>query len=1026
MSELFDEEQRDQPPARPTRRPRALVITAVVLVVAFFGVTAFANIYTDRLWFRSVDYGQVFSTLIWTRILLFVAFSVVMALAVGASIWLAYRYRPLFRPQSPEQTNLDRYRDAVTPIRTWLLLGVAAVVGAFAGASAVGQWRTFLLWRNSQPFGSDDAYFNRDIGFFVFELPWLHYLVDFVMAAAIVSLIAAAVVHYLYGGIRLQATHDRLSGAAQVQLSALLGVFVLAKGVDYYLDRFDLVNENRRLFTGMNNAAENAVLPAKNILIGVAVICALLFFVNIWRRTWQLPVVGLALLALSSILLGMIWPAIVQQFQVRPSEADKEAPYIQANIDATRAAYDLEGVETTDYSSNTVSADQFGSVLQQISTAPLVDPRLVRRTFEENQQGRAYYSVAPVLDVDRYDIDGTERALVLGVRELDQEGLNEGDRNWSNLHTVYTHGSGIIAAFANQRNAANIEQGAETEREGAAWAEGRQPGQDALTTLSGGYEERIYFGELSPEYSVVGKPSEDAPSVELGLAGSEGDDEERTTYDGEGGVGVGGFFNQFMYAVKFGEPNFILSGRVNDNSEVLYIRNPHERVEKVAPWLTVDDDAYPAVVDGRVLWILDGYTTTDRYPNSQRESFETMTDDSLQDDLGLQTLPTDEINYMRNAVKATVDAYDGTVTLYEWEEDDPILQAWKGAFPDSVVSSEEMPAELMEHLRYPEDQFKVQRYQFARYHVTEASDWYQGNDRWEVPTDPSSNGNSLQPPYRLFANPDGNTDGANTWALTTVFTPFQRENLAAFMSVNSDATSDDYGQMSVLQLANTADAPGPGIVANEFEQDTSVRDFLRDFTVGNTPPVFGNLLTLPVDDGFLYIQPVYALRQGEGAFPILQRVLVSDGDKVGIGENSSTLTASLADMLDVDAPPNATPDPGTPPDGGEGEPQEPQQPQGSLDQQITDQLERIQTAIDDAADALDAGRLADYQEANERAATLFDQLQDLIAQRDAAQGGGAAGGQDGQGDGATGGAGEESTAPSETPAPEEDASNAAG
>ncbi len=977
MSELFDDDPREEEPVRPSRRSRALVITGVVLIVAFFTLSTFASIYTDRLWYKSVDYGQVFSTLLWTRVVLFIVFGLLMAIAVGVSMFVAYRYRPLFRPQSPEQNNLDRYRDAVTPVRTWLLIGVSLVIGAFAGASGMGQWRNFLLWRNSVPFDKKDAYFNRDISFFVFDLPWLHFLVDFAMAATVVALIAGAGVHYLYGGVRLQASRDRLSGAAQVQLSVLLGVFVLAKGADYYLDRFDLVSDDNSLFTGMNYTAENAVLPAKNILLVVAVICAVLFFLNIWRRTWQLPGVGLALLALSSILLGMIWPAIVQQFQVKPSEADREDSYIATNIDATRAAYDLTDVETEEYTSSTVQEEQYNQVLSQLSTVPLIDPRLVRDTFQQTQQGRAYYSVAPVLDVDRYDFGGDERALVLGVRELDQDGLNDGDKNWSNLHTVYTHGNGVIAAYANQRTATNQERSATTDTEGGGitWAEGLQPGQDALATLDPeGYEGRIYFGEQSPEYSVVGKAKADSQSVELGLAGSDSDREATTTYDGDGGVPVGGAFNQLMYAIKFGEPNFLLSGRVNDNSDVLYIRNPHDRVEKVAPWLTVDDDAYPALVDGKVVWILDGYTTTDRYPNSQRESFETMTDDTLQEDVGLQTLPTDEINYMRNAVKATVDAYDGTVTLYQWDEDDPILKTWMGAFPDTVVPSSEIDDDLMSHLRYPEDLFKVQRYQFARYHVEDASDWYQGNDRWQVPKDPNSNRGDLQPPYRLFANQSGGTD--STWALTSVFTPFQRENLASFMSVDSDATSESYGEMKVLELNDTT-TDGPGLIANEFEQDQEVRDRLLEFNAGNTPPIFGNLLTLPVEDGFIYIEPVYAVRSGSsGGFPILQFVLVSDGDQVGIG---GSLTESLKDMLGITTVPTEPTDPNKP-----DQPNGPDQPTGTVDQQISRLLDQAQAAFDAADEALAAGDLALYQERIGNAERFIRQAIALDARRDQA------------------------------------------
>ena len=789
MSDVFDEGEERRPPPPEPRRSRALVITAVVLVVGFFALTTFSAFWTDRAWYKNIGYQGVFSTLLWTRIGLFAAFGALMGLLVGLNMFLAFRFRPLYRPPSPEQGNLDRYREVITPIRLWVTLALSVLLGLFAGTSAAGQWRSYLMWANGGSFGSDDAYFGRDLGFYLFDLPWLHYLVDSAMAFTVIALLMAAVVHYLYGGIQLQARHDRLSGAAQVQLSVLFGVFVLFKAVDYWLDRFDLVNDKGSLITGMTYAGENAVLPAKNILLGIAVICAVLFFLNVWRRTWMLPSVGLALLVLSSILLGMIWPAIIQQFSVNPSEADKEEPYIKANIDATRAAYDLEDIEVEPYASETsVASGNLASLSSETASVPLVDPQVVNRTFEQVQQVRAYYSVADVLDVDRYEIDGTERALVLGVRELDQSGLNEGDQNWTNLHTVYTHGNGVIAAYANQRGEDDVDEQTDLQ-----WAEGQGAGEDALEGLGEeGYEDRVYFGELSPDYSVVGKPSADSTSVELDLGDTVSDEDGRTvTYDGAGGVAAGNLFSQTMFALRFGEPNFLLSGRVHENSKVLYHREPADRVERVAPWLTVDADPYPAVVDGRIVWILDGYTTSDRYPLSQRESFETMIDDSLADDSAFGTLPTDEINYMRNAVKATVDAYDGTVTLYAWDEADPVLETWRNAFPGTVQDREDIPDEVMEHLRYPEDMFKAQRYQFARYHVTDAGDFYRGSDRWEVPEDPYIDG-AYQPPYRLFVD-DPTVEGGETWSMTSVYTPFDKDNLASFVSVNSDATSENYG-----------------------------------------------------------------------------------------------------------------------------------------------------------------------------------------------------------------------------------------
>lgn len=995
MSELFDEDPRAEGPADrpPSRRSRALVITAVVLVLAFFGLTTFANLYTNVLWFDDIGFGSVYSRLIWTRIGLFVAFGAIMGAVVAVNCVVAFRLRPLFHPQSPEQSGLDRYRQAVTPIRTWLVIGLAVLLGVFAGTSGSGEWRSYMLWRNGVPFEREDAYFGKDIGFFVFDLPWYHFVVDFVMAVAVVALLAAAVVHYLYGGIRLQsAPGDRLSGAAQAQLSVLLGVFVLAKALDYWLDRYDLAFQKGSLLTGITYTDENAVLPAKSILMGIALICAVLFFLNVWRRTWLLPSMGLALLVLSAILLGLIWPGLIQQFRVKPSEADRESTYISKNIEATRAAYDIDSVAQYKLPTNGQTAAEVDPDTDpSVSSVPLVDPQLVRRAFEQNQQVRGYYSVADVLDVDRYEIDGTDRALVLGVRELDQARLSSDVQNWLNLHTVYTHGNDVIAAYANQRGTDNAPQSvagsSNTDR--TEWAQGFQVDEKDLETALGEYETRVYFGENSPDYSVVGKAGEDSPDVELDLQGG-AEDTAKTSYDGRGGIPVGSTFRQLLYAIKFGSTNFLLSSRMNENSEVLYNRSPDERVRKVAPWLTLDDDVYPTIVDGRILWVVDGYTTTDHFPGSERESFKTMTDDSLQEETGLRTLPTDEINYMRNSVKATVDAYDGTVTLYAWDDQDPLLKAWSSAFPGTVQPNSEIPDDLREHLRYPEDMFKVQRYQYARYHVTDPNQWFQDNNRWDVPEDPNSTGSakSLQPPYRMFVTqPPGlepdDEDGTQTaaeqeatalptpdgpvWSLTSTFVPYKRSNLAAYMSVDSDATSDTYGQLRVINVIDEQQQ-GPGQVANAVRSDSDVADRLAQFNRSGSTVTYGNLLTVPVGDELMYVEPIYASLSStsESTFPILRYVLVSYRGGVGIG---TSLTAALDEARQsaadsgedpVDEP---TDDPSDEPtdDPSDDPTDEPTDTPTGDATSVDDALDKAQAAFTAADQALQEGDLAEYQ-----------------------------------------------------------------
>ena len=980
MSGFFDEPPTTQPrPAaaapQPPQRSRALMGTVVVLVAAFFLVSVFTGIWTDRLWYASIDYSSVFTTMLTTRVLLFIVFGAIMAVFVAVNMALAYRFRPMFRPASLEQANLDRYRSVVDPLRRWMLVAVSIVLALFAGASGSGQWREYLLWRNQAPFGQTDPYFNRDIGFYVFTLPWLHYLVGFAMAVVVVSLIAAGLVHYLFGGIRLQAKRDKFSGAAQAQLSVLLGFFVLFKAADYWLDRFDLTTDTGGLITGITYTDDHAVLPSKNILMFIALICALLLFANVLRRTWMLPTVGLALLVLSSILLGVLWPGIVQQFQVQPSEPDKEAPYIGRNIEATRAAYDIEDVEVTSYAGNTqLSPGQLKQDAASIPGIRLVDPALVSETFEQLQQVRGYYSVPEVLDVDRYTINGEVRDIVMAVRELETAGLPDEQRNWANLHTVYTHGYGVVAAYGNQRDATGELSVNDGEPE---WAEQDLPPRGDISQLTDeGYQPRIYFGERSPDFSIVGK-DEGGRNVELDIPDEDdsGGAARTNTYGGVAGVPVGGLFSKLLYAVKFSDPNIVLSSRVNDNSKIIYDRSPRTRVEKVAPWLTVDSDIYPAVVDGRVKWILDAYTTTDRYPLSEKRSLRDMTSDALAPQTAYATLPTDEINYIRNSVKAVVDAYDGTVTLYEWDEEDPMLKAWSSAFPGVIESKESIPQGLRQHMRYPEDLFKVQRNLLAEYHVTQPKTWYEGSDQWKVPEDPTNRRNSQPPYYLSVETPTGGAEPA--FSLTSVFVPNKRSNLASFISVDAEAASDDYGTIRILRLPGNTQIQGPAQVANLFAADDGIRSALLPFTRegSGSSVLYGNLLTLPVGNGLLYVQPVYTQREGTaaggstGSYPVLRYVLVSFGKEVGFG---STLASALESVLGSTSGSVDPDDPPADPDAPADPPADPDQPPAdpNLPEDVQSLLSQAEAKFEEAEAALQEGDLQGYADAQAEARAL--------------------------------------------------------
>jgi uncharacterized membrane protein (UPF0182 family) len=803
--------------------------------------------------------------------LLFVVVGLITSLFISANILIAYRRRPLYVPLSVEADNLERYRAQLEPIRRWVFIGIAAVLVYFGGTSGSVFWSTWLQFRNATPFGVTDPQFGLDVSFFAFKLPMYQALISWGISLALISTVAAVGVHYLYGGIRPQAPSERTTTAARVQISVLLGFLVLLKAVAYWYDRYALALKENRLITGMTFTDVNALLPAKAILSAIAVVCALLFFANIFRRSWLLPTAGTALLVVSSVLIAGIYPAAIQQFTVKPSESSKEAPFIQRNIDSTRAAYGIDGVVMQDYDATlTTNAGQLANDAATIANIRLMDPNVLSATFRQLQQIKPYYTFPESLDVDRYKVNGVSRDTIVAVRELNIEG--NPSRNWINDHLVYTHGFGFVAAFGNSRDA----DGKPT------FAVGDLPSTKGL----GEFEPRIYFGENVPDYSIIGGVKTDNP-VEFDYPDDNSPNgQKNVTYSGKGGVPVGSTINKLLFAIKYQEQRILLSSLINKDSKILFERNPRDRVAKVAPWLTLDGDPYPAIVDGRIQWIIDGYTTSASYPYSQTTTLSTATTDALTANSGAVTAQANRnVNYIRNSVKATVDAYDGTVTLYQWDEKDPVLKTWMKAFPGTVTPKSKMSAQLLDHVRYPEDLFRVQRDVLSSYHVKTSDAFYGGQDFWRVPRDPSTFGANAaaQPPYYLTLQLPGAKEPA--FSLTTPFVPRGgRENLSAFAVVNS-TNGPDYGKMTVLQLPRSTNVAGPSQVASNFEAKPEVANSLSLLRQGGSDVVLGNLLTLPVGNGLLYVQPVYVrATSNAAAYPLLQKVLVSFGDQIGFDD----------------------------------------------------------------------------------------------------------------------------------------------
>lgn len=868
-----------------SRRAKVVIGAIAVLLVLFTAIGTLTNVYVDYLWFDETGYTDVFWTELQTRALLFAVAGVATGGLTALAVYLAYRFRPAFRPMSLEQQNLERYRQSLEPRRTLVLTSVGVVLGLFAGFTAQGSWETWLQFRNSTDFGRPDPQFNLDISFFVFDYPFYRLLLSFGFAIVILALIGSLLTHYVFGGLRLQTPGQKLTGAAMIQLSVLLGLFLALKAAAYWLDRYALVFSDRGgLFTGASYTDVNALLPAKTILVFAAAVCAIAFFANVVVRNFKLPAAALVLLLLSSLVIGVAYPAIVQQFVVRPSADQREADFIARAIESTREAYDLTEVDYVQYAQQTTGEEvdpaaalaELRNDTETIPNARLLDPNVLSDTFTARQQIRNVYGFPEKLDIDRYTIGGETQDYVVAVRELNSDGLSENQDTWINRHTVYTHGNGFVAAPAN---------------EVVAGQEGGEPNfttRDLPTVGNIEVEQpRIYYGELMEDYSVVGAP-EGAEPREFDLPeGSDGEGQINNTYGGRGGVEMGSFFRQLTFAIFYRERNFLLSGAVNEASKVLYVRDPMDRVEKAAPFLTVDGDPYPAVIDGRVVWMLDGYTTSGSYPYAEQMELQEAATDAITGQ-GTTALPNETFNYIRNSVKATVDAYDGTVTLYEWDEQDPVLQTYMKAFPGLVEPREDMPQELESHVRYPEDLFKVQRDILTRYHVSDPGDFYSQNDRWAVPADPTQDTQEPQPPYYILAQRPGDPEAS--FQLTSALNAFRRENLSAFVSASS--APETYGEIQVLTLPGNTPFRGPQQVQQSFITNNQVRPDLTLFNSAESRAVFGNLLTLPIgDNGLLYVEPLYVEGTGENSFPLLQKVLVNYGDRVGYAD-------TLAEALD--------------------------------------------------------------------------------------------------------------------------------
>lgn len=956
-------------PASRRRVSPATIAVGILVVIATILISA-AGIYTDLLWYNQLGFQSVFLTQIFAQVALFIAgFALMFALTL-ISFWVAYRNRPVYL-RMPGESPFENYQQVIDNLRRVIMFGIPAVLGVFAGVAATAQWTTALQFLNSTPAGSQDQQFNLDVSFYLFQLPFLTALVSFVSAAVLLGGLIAAGVHLIYGGIRLDGRSVKVAKPARVQLAIMAAIYFLVQGVSLWLNQYETVFTSNELFTGARYSDVNATIPGLQILALISVLVAALFVVTAIMGSWRYSIIATGLMIVSSVVLGGLYPWAIQTFQVVPNERTLETPYLERNIEATREAYGLDKVEVIDYdATTTANPGALRADAETTTSIRILDPSLVSDAFRQLEQYRQYYSFPERLHVGRYEINGESQDAVLGVRELDQAGL--GDSNsWYNSTIVFTHGYGLVAAYGNKRD-----------------TDGQplflQSGIPSVGEL-GDFEPRVYFGENSPPYSIVG--GENGEDLEFDFPAGEGTENQTyTTFDGSGGPNVGSLVNRIAFALKFQSEQILLSDAINPDSQIMFNRDPRERIQAVAPYLTVDSQAYPAVVDGEVLWIVDAYTTNNNYPYSNSESMNLAIIDSSTESAGFGA---NDINYIRNSVKATVNAYDGEVTLYAWDENDPVLETWRKVFPNTVKPVSEMSGELMSHIRYPSDLFKVQRSILGRYHVTEAGAFYSQQDAWMTPNDPVDGPGIgvLQPPYYLTMQAPGMQEPK--FSLYTTFIPQStgensRNVLTGYLVASAEAgdepgvISDEYGKLRLLSLPRETIIPGPGQVQNNFNADSEVSQLLNILRQGSTRVLNGNLLTLPVGGGFLYVQPVYIESTGETSFPLLQKVLVSFGDRIAFED---TLDEALDELFGGDSGANAgdsvVPDVDQEPSVPDND--EPTEDGGSSadsdNPALTAALERAEQAIQDKQEALSNGDWNAFGEADER---LDQAIQDAV------------------------------------------------
>jgi uncharacterized membrane protein (UPF0182 family) len=836
------------PPVSLRARIITAAVTVTVLLTATAGVTA--RFYTDMQWFGDMGQPAVFWTRIWSGWGFGAAFAALTFAIVYANFLVARRLRPKvgvaaypegtpLTPQQQIEEMVRRVRDAIDPWAWLILLAVAIFVAINVGVAMAGDWETFRLALAAKPFGVLDPQFGLDVGFFVFTLPALRLVSDWLFGILVWTLILTLLLHLYEGGIR---PTERLRGFdphVKGHISVLLGLIVASRAFDYWLSIYELNFSPRGQVLGASYTDVNAQIPAYWILIVICIAMGVLLLLNMRYKGWRLPLIGVGVWVGASVLVGVVYPVIIQQLVVSPNELAFEKPYIQRNITATRAAFDLESIAATDFpAAADLTAKDIAEATSTVKNIRLFDPNVVVNSYKQLQEIRFYYDFQDV-DIDRYVIDGVRRQALISAREMNVAQLDDTAKTWINRHLVYTHGYGVVLSPVN-----------EVSNEGLPlfFVKDLPPKSSVDLTVA---VPAIYFGEETSDYAIV-----DTTQKEFDYP--VGGENATTAYSGGNGIPIGSLGDRLAFAIVNGDVEILFSSAITPASRMLYRRTITDRVNELAPWLTLDSDPYPVIVDGRIVWLLDGFTHSAYYPYSQREG-------------------SSGLNYIRNSVKITVDAYNGTTTFYAFDEKDPILAAYRALYPTLFVDGSQMPAAIRDHLRYPEDLFKLQAEVYKTYHMLDPQVFYNKEDQWAIPGEVA--GTPMDPYYVLMQLPGESTED---FLLMLPFTPRSKDNMIGWMAAKSDA--DSYGQRVVYNFPKQRLVMGPQQIRARLNQEPEISKELTLLNQQGSNVIFGNLLVIPIRDSIVYVEPLY-IQASQSPMPELKRVIVAYSDRIAMDTN---------------------------------------------------------------------------------------------------------------------------------------------